>query len=199
MKNITIYCASSPAIPQKYFEATRQITQILVADGYGILYGGGATGLMGCVADAALESGGRIKGIIPRFMIDVEWEHKGVRDMVHVDTMHARKELLIKDTSGIVALPGGNGTLEELYEVLSLKKLGQFPHPIVLLNTDGYYDPLVAMAERMAAENFMRPEHLDLWRVIERPEDILQALAEQQPWGPESIDIAAVKTNIEEE
>lgn len=193
MQQITIYCASSPAIPQKYFEAAAAATRIAVEAGYGVLYGGGATGLMGCVADTVLECGGYIKGIIPRFMIEVEWEHKGVKDMVHVNTMHARKELLIKDTSAVLALPGGNGTLEELYEVLSLKKLGQFPHPIVLLNTDGYYDPLVAMAERMAEENFMRREHLDLWRVIEKPEDLLQALADQQPWGPESIGFAAVK------
>lgn len=124
MQNITIYCASSPAVPQKYFDAAAAATRILVEAGYGILYGGGATGLMGCVADTVLACGGHIKGIIPRFMIDVEWEHKGVKDMVHVSTMHARKELLIKDTSAVLALPGGNGTLEELYEVLSLKKTG---------------------------------------------------------------------------
>ncbi|GAO29910.1 TIGR00730 family Rossman fold protein [Geofilum rubicundum] len=191
-KNVTVYCASSPGIPLHYFEAAEKLTEILVSEGYGLLYGGGATGLMGCVADTALKMDGRIKGIIPRFMIEVEWEHKGVKDMVHVDTMHQRKALLIANTSAVVVLPGGSGTLEELYEVVSLKKLGQFPHPIVLLNTKGYFNPLIEMAQKMAEENFMRPEHLGIWDVADTPEGVLAAIRNHVPWGPEVIDFAAI-------
>ncbi len=197
-KNVTVYCASSPGVPLHYFEAAEKMTELLVSEGYGLLYGGGATGLMGCVADTALRMNGRIKGIIPHFMIEVEWEHKGVTDMVHVDTMHQRKALLITNTSAVVVLPGGTGTLEELYEVVSLKKLGQFPHPIVLLNTGGYFDPLLEMAQKMADENFMRPEHLAIWDVPDTPEGVLAAIRNHRPWGPEVIDFAAIpKSNGE--
>jgi uncharacterized protein (TIGR00730 family) len=191
-KNITLFCASSPGIPLHYFEAAEELTQLLVGEGYGLLYGGGATGLMGCVADTALKMNGRIKGIIPRFMIDVEWEHKGVKDMVHVETMHQRKALLIKNTSAVIALPGGSGTLEELYEVVSLKKLGQFPHPIVLLNTRGYFNPIIEMAQKMADENFMRQEHLSIWEVSDTPEGVIAAINNHIPWGPDVIQFATI-------
>ncbi len=191
-KNVTVYCASSPGIPLHYFEAAEKMTELLVSEGYGLLYGGGATGLMGCVADTALRMNGRIKGIIPHFMIEVEWEHKGVKDMVHVHTMHQRKALLITNTSAVVVLPGGTGTLEELYEVVSLKKLGQFPHPIVLFNTNGYFDPIIEMAQKMADENFMRPEHLAIWDVANTPEGVLAAIHNHIPWGPEVIEFAAM-------
>jgi len=191
-KNITIFCASSPKIPHQYFEVTKKLTRLLIEKGYGIIYGGGASGLMGCVANTTLEINGRIKGIIPRFMIDVEWEHKGVNDMVHVDSMHKRKELLIKNTSGVIALPGGTGTLEELYEVVSLKKLGQFPHPIILLNINNYFNPIIKMAQKMADENFMRQKHLKLWDIANTPEDVLASIKNHKPWGPEVIEFASI-------
>lgn len=191
-KWVTIYCASSPGIPQVYFDEAKKLASNLVKSGYGIIYGGGAVGLMGAIADSVLENGGRIKGIIPRFMIEVEWEHKGVQDMVHVDSMHQRKQLLIENTSAVIALPGGSGTLEELYEVVSLKKLGMFPHPIVLLNTNNYFDPLIEMAERMARENFMRKEHLSMWSAAQRPEEVVEIIENTDKWGPEVIKFAAV-------
>ncbi|WP_044117830.1 LOG family protein [Alkaliflexus imshenetskii] len=193
IKNITIYCASSPGIPTHYFEAAQAVTALLVNHGFGVRYGGGAVGLMGTVADTVLKLDGQITGIIPKFMIDVEWEHKGVKNMIHVNSMHERKALLIQDTSAVLALPGGSGTLEELYEVVSLKKLGFFPHPIILLNTNGYYDPLVEMAQKMADENFMRPEHLKIWSVANTPESVIEAIEKHEPWGPEVINFAAVR------
>jgi uncharacterized protein (TIGR00730 family) len=191
-KIATIYCASSPGIPRKYFDATEKVTELLVKQGYGIRYGGGAVGLMGAVADTALKFNGRITGIIPYFMLEVEWEHKGVKDMIHVDSMHRRKELLIEGTSAIITLPGGSGTLEELYEVVSLKKLGRFPHPIILLNIDGYYNPIIEMANRMAEEKFMRNEHLNIWTVVNTPEEVISSIDSHEPWGPEVIQFAAV-------
>ena len=191
-KQVTIYCASSPKVPAIYFEAAEEITRLLVESGYGIRYGGGAKGLMGTVADTALKLGGSITGIIPRFMIDVEWEHKGVSKMIHVKTMHERKELLIRDTQAVIALPGGTGTLEELYEVMSWKKLGQFPHPIILLNTKGYYDPLLEMSKRMVQESFMRPEHEQLWTVVAEPAQVIPAILDAESWGPQVINFASV-------
>lgn len=192
-KCVTIYCASSPAVPQKYFDATQELTQLLVKNGYAIIYGGGGTGLMGKVADTALSLEGNIRGIIPSFMLEVEWVHKGVKDMVEVETMRERKALLIENTQAVIALPGGTGTLEELYEVVTLKKLGRFPHPIVLLNTDGYYNPLVDMAQKMADENFMQQKHLEMWEVVNSPAEVLASIARQKPWGPDVINFASVE------
>ncbi len=191
-KKVTIYCASSPGIPSKYFETAEELTKLLVKSGYGIIYGGGATGLMGKVADTVLKLKGDIKGFIPSFMLDVEWVHRGVKEMIQVEDMRQRKALLIKDTDAVIALPGGTGTLEELYEVLTLKKLGMFPHPIVLLNTDGYYNPIKEMADKMAAENFMQKEHLNMWEIVDSPHQVLRSIEHQKPWGPEVISFAAV-------
>lgn len=191
-KQVTIYCASSPKVPKVYFDAAAELTKLLVDAGYGIRYGGGAKGLMGIIADTALERGGEITGIIPRFMIDVEWEHKGVTEMIHVTTMHQRKELLIENTQAVIALPGGTGTLEELFEVMSWKKLGQFPHPIVLLNTNGYYDPLIEMSQRMVDESFMRPEHNHLWKVVTDASEVVPAILAADLWGPQVITFASV-------
>ncbi len=191
-KQVTIYCASSPKVPQVYFDAAEELTRYLVEAGYGIRYGGGAKGLMGIVADTALKQGGKITGVIPGFMIDVEWEHKGVSEMIHVKTMHQRKELLIHNTEAVIALPGGIGTLEELFEVMSWKKLGQFPHPIVLLNTNGYYDPLIEMSKRMVNGSFMRPEHENIWKVVSEPNQVIPAILNAEPWGPQVIHFASV-------
>lgn len=191
-KQVTIYCASSPGIPTKYFEAAEELTKLLVNSGYGIIYGGGATGLMGKVADTVLELKGDIKGVIPSFMLEVEWVHKGVKEMVQVESMHQRKALLIENTSAVIALPGGTGTLEELYEVVTLKKLGMFPYPIVVLNTDGYYNPIKEMAEKMGTENFMQMKHLDMWEIVESPHQVLKSIENQEPWGPGVIHFASV-------
>lgn len=192
-KYVTIYCASSSNIPSKYFDAAEEVAKLLVNSGYGIIYGGGATGLMGKVADTVLKLNGSVKGIIPSFMKEIEWVHLGVKEMTQVENMHQRKALLIQNTEAVIALPGGTGTLEELYEVVTLKKLGMFPYPIVLLNTDGYYDPLKKMAEKMASENFMQEKHLDMWEIVDSPEQVLESIHIQKPWGPEVISFASVK------
>jgi uncharacterized protein (TIGR00730 family) len=191
-KQVTIYCASSPKVPKIYFDAAEELTRLLVEADYGIRYGGGAKGLMGIIADTVLACGGKITGVIPRFMIDVEWEHKGVIEMIHVNTMHQRKELLIENTHAVIALPGGIGTLEELFEVMSWKKLGQFPHPIILLNTNGYYDPLIEMSNRMVDESFMRPEHGHIWKVVSEPRDVIPTILDTELWGPQVINFASV-------
>ena len=192
MEYIAVFCASSAKVPDCYFDMTRRAAAALVEAGYGIVYGGGGVGLMGALADEALRHNGEITGIIPRFMVDEEWQHKDVEDMIHVESMHQRKELMVRKSSGILALPGGIGTLEELFEVMSLKKLGQYPHPIVVLNMYGYYDGLLQMTRKMVEEKFMRPVHSKLWSMVETPEQVVPAIREAPEWGTDSINFAAL-------
>lgn len=192
MKKIAVFCASSPKVSEVYFDAARKVSADLVKAGYGIIYGGGAVGLMGAVADETLKKKGVITGIIPRFMVDVEWEHKDVEDMIHVETMHKRKELMVQGSAGILALPGGTGTLEELFEVMSLKKLGQYRHPIVVLNTNGYYDGLLQQTRKMVEEKFMRPIHNEMWSIVEHPGEVVSAFENARPWDKEAIKFAGV-------
>ena len=192
MEYIAVFCASSAKVPDCYFDMARRVAAALVEAGYGIIYGGGGVGLMGAVADEALRHNGEITGIIPRFMVDEEWQHKDVEDMIHVESMHQRKELMVRKSSGILALPGGIGTLEELFEVMSLKKLGQYPHPIVVFNMYGYYDGLLQMTRKMVEEKFMRPVHSKLWSMVETPEQVVPAIREAPEWGTDSINFAAL-------
>ncbi|MDR2927418.1 MAG: TIGR00730 family Rossman fold protein [Cytophagaceae bacterium] len=191
-KQVVIYCASSAKIPQKYFDHAEEMTRTLVEAGYGVRYGGGSAGLMGTVADTVLKYNGTITGVIPHFMVEKEWEHTGVANMIRVNTMHERKALLMKDSCAAIALPGGTGTMDELFDVVSLKKLGMYPHPVVLMNTDNFYQPLVELSKQMVEERFIRPEHLNLWTLILSPKEIVKAIEECEAWGSDAIEFAAV-------
>lgn len=187
---ICVYCASSPSIDPRYFEATDRLARLFAGQEIEVVFGGGATGLMGQLADTMLECGGRIKGIMPRFMNEVEWAHKKVSDLEFTETMHERKARFLEDIDGLVALPGGSGTLEELLEAITLKRLGQYTRPIVILNTGGYYDPLIEMLERSVNEAFMHPRHLDMWSVVREPEEVLPAIRESGEWDSNAIAFA---------
>ncbi|MGQ1785207.1 MULTISPECIES: LOG family protein [unclassified Saccharicrinis] len=191
-KKVCVFCASSSKIDKVYIDAAVELGKILVKEGFGMKYGGGAIGLMGAVANSMLACGGEVTGVIPRFMVEVEWEHKGVKDMVHVDTMAQRKELMVKDVEAVITLPGSTGTLEELFEVLSNKKLGLFTKPVILINTNGFFDPLIQMLNKMIDENFMRVEHGELWSIIDDPKDILKAIEDNKYWVDDPIKIAGV-------
>ena len=193
MKRVSVFCASSPKVKQCFLSEAANLAEELVKAGYGIVYGGGGVGLMGFLADKAIELKGDITGVIPRFMVEVEWEHKGVYNMIHVDDMAERKRLLVKDTSAIVVLAGGTGTLEELFEVLSLKKLGKIQQPVVIVNTDGYYNPLLEMLQKMIDEDFMRLEHGQMWHVVNSASEVCQALDNIPDWSTNAIEFAAVK------
>jgi len=171
-----VYCASSPTVDKVYFEATEKLGKEFVKANIEVVFGGGAHGLMGKLADTVIENGGKIKGIMPKFMDEVEWGHKGVEDFVYTDTIHERKAKFMEDVDGLVALPGGSGTLEELLEAITLKRLGLFTKPIVILNTKGYYDPLIEMLERCVAENFMNEKHLEMWKFVPEPEGVIDAI-----------------------
>lgn len=189
---ICVYCASSDKIAEKYFKAAEILGLEMAKGHHKLVYGGGSLGLMGKIADTVLENGGQVKGILPRFMDEVEWGHKHLSEMVLVEDMHERKKLLIDGVDAVVALPGGCGTLEELSEVITLKRLGKFTKPIVILNLDNYYKPLQMLFEQMIQEHFMRPEHRSMFTFVDRPEDILAAIKKAPEWTSDAISFAAV-------
>lgn len=178
MKRVCIFCASSQLVAQQYIDAARRTAQIFVENGWAINYGGGAVGLMGAVADQAVAMGGAIKSIIPQFMVDQHWHNPKVRDMEVTLTMSERKARLVADVDAVVALPGSTGTLDELFEVVSDKKLGLFTKPIVVLNTNGFYDNLKKQLQLMLDEHFMSANHLTVLEFVDAPEQILPVIDE---------------------
>jgi hypothetical protein len=192
IRTVTIFCASSRKTHPKFIRTAINLADILIDHDIGAIYGGGAVGLMGCVADRYLERGGRIRGVIPDFMVKVEWAHPGIQDMIVVKDMHERKKLLIENTDAVIALPGGTGTLEELMEVLALKRLGKFLKPVILLNTDGFYKELEAFFQTMVKEHFLRQEHLNAYRLVDLPEEVIPAIQNSPQWDEDAISQAPV-------
>ena len=189
---ICVYCASSAKIDEIYIEATERLAKILVNSKVQVIYGGGGHGLMGKLADTVLAQGGQIKGIMPQFMNEVEWAHKKVTDFEFTNTMHERKAKFLENIDALIALPGGPGTLEELLEAITLKRLGQFTKPIIILNTNGYYDPLIQMLERCVEEKFLRPIHAEMWTFVNQPEEVMSAINQSMEWDENAISFAAV-------
>jgi uncharacterized protein (TIGR00730 family) len=189
---ICVYCASSNKVDKAYFEATQKLAEDIAARGITLVYGGGSAGLMGCLANTILRNRGQVIGILPRFMDKVEWGHKGLTQLTLVKDMHERKKLLIKNIDGVVALPGGCGTLEELMEVITLKRLGKFTKPIIILNTNGFYDHLKMLLDKMIDEHFMRSEHGEIWQFVNLPEEVIPAIENAPNWDSSAIKFAAV-------
>ena len=190
---ICVYCSSSAKIDKSYFKATERLAKEFIKNNVEVVFGGGATGLMGKLADTIIENNGKIKGIMPRFMNEVEWAHKKVEDFELTDTMYERKAKFLQDIDGLVALPGGSGTLEELLEAITLKRLGQFTKPIVILNTNGYYGPLKQMLEKCVNEKFMHKKHLEIWSFVEEPEEVLEKIKTSKGWDANAIEFAVNK------
>ncbi|MFT3737268.1 MAG: TIGR00730 family Rossman fold protein [Breznakibacter sp.] len=189
---VTVFCASSTQISKIYIEAAESLAQHLVDEGYAIKYGGGAVGLMGALANKVLSLNGKIHGVIPKFMVEVEWQHPHVQSMLVTETMHQRKQALVQNVSAVVALPGSSGTLEELAEVISMKKLGLFSKPIIIVNTNNFYDPFVQLMEKMANENFMKHEHLRAFSVVNDPREVCNIIASSPEWPIDAPVNAAV-------
>ena len=192
ISKVSVFCASSHKVDQKYFDVTERLAKVLVENNITTVYGGGAVGLMGRLADTIMVNKGRAIGIIPRFMMDVEWGHKNITELIEVKDMHERKKKLVEDIDAIIVLPGGSGTLEETKEVITLKRLGKFTKPIIFINTDGFYDSLFQLFNKMIEEQFMRKEHRNMWTSISRPEEIITAIKESPVWHESAIKIAAV-------
>lgn len=165
IKSVAIYCASSTKIKPIYYEVARQLGRELALRGVTQVNGAGNMGLMQAASDAALEAGGEVIGVIPSFMVEQNWHHTGLTKIIETPDMESRKQTINDMTDGAIVLPGGCGTLDELFEVITLKQLGVYLKPIIILNVDGYYDHLLLHLERSMKENFMRPEHKDIWCV----------------------------------
>lgn len=190
---LCVYCASSAQIDRVYFDATATLARIFVKEKVEVVFGGGAVGLMGQLADTMIAEGGTIKGIMPKFMNEVEWAHKQLTDIEFTETMHERKAKFLEGIDGLVALAGSTGTLEELLEAITLKRLGLFTKPIVILNTNGYYDHLKLMLEKCVSEHFMNERHLLMWNFVNAPEEVMAAIHNATPWNKDAIHFATVR------
>ncbi len=192
-RSIVVYCASSQACDAAYHAVARRLGEILARAGCCIVYGGGRAGSMGALAEGALANGGRVVGVIPKFMVDLEWGHDDLSELHVVEDMRTRKHEMLTRASAVVALAGGTGTLEELFEAITLKRLGLFLGPIVIVNTKRFYDPLVAQLAAAIGERFMDGRHESMWTVVEGPEDVLPAIATSASWDAGSRDFAVVR------
>ncbi len=191
-KGVCVYCASSRTSHPEYREAAHRLGVVLATAGLEVIYGGGARGSMGALADGALSAGGRVIGILPRFMADLEWGHRGLAELELVDDMRARKHAMLARSQAAIALPGGSGTLEELLEAITLKRLGLYVNPIVLVNTRNFFEPLLQLFARAVAERFMDERHERMWEVVARPEEVLDALARAPTWSAGARDFAVL-------
>lgn len=182
-RSVCVYCASSRTTHPEYRRAAFRLGEVLATEGIAILYGGGAVGSMGALADGALARGGRVVGILPRFMADLELGHRGLSELKLVEDMRTRKHLMLTGAQAAIALPGGSGTLEELFEAITLKRLGLFLGPIVLVNTRNYFEPLMTLLAHSVAEHFMDERHSALWQMVGQPEEVPAALASAPGWS----------------
>lgn len=190
--SVCVYCASSTKIPAVYFEAAARLGRLLGEKKLRVINGAGNIGLMRAVSDATLTAGGMVTGVIPRFMVEEGWHHQGLTELVEVENMHERKQRMAALSDGAIALPGGCGTLEELLEIITWKQLGLYVNPVILLNTNGFFDPLLAMLERCVDQHFMRPQHAALWAVARTPEEAVDKLYTEPIWDRNTRRFAAI-------
>jgi uncharacterized protein (TIGR00730 family) len=189
---VCVYCASSRVAHPDYRAAAHRLGAVLAMQGFSIVYGGGAVGSMGALADGALSQGGRVIGILPRFMSELEWGHKNLSELHLVEDMRTRKHLMLTRSQAAIALPGGCGTLEELLEAITLKRLGLYLNPIVLLNTRQFFDPLLQQLAHAVEERFMDERHLQMWQVVASPDEVPEALRRAPEWTGEARKFAAL-------
>ncbi|MGN0309779.1 MAG: TIGR00730 family Rossman fold protein [Bacteroides sp.] len=192
INRVCVYCASSTKIDEAYFEAARTLGKLLAGKGISLVNGAGKMGLMAAVTDAVMQHGGEAIGVIPRFMVEQGWHHQGMSQLMVVSDMHERKQTMARLSDAVIALPGGCGTLEELLEVITWKQLGLYLNPIIVLNTKGYFNPLLEMMKRAVDENFMRIQHADIWRVAQTPEEAVELLFTTPRWDTSVRKFAAI-------
>ena len=190
--SVCVYSASSTKIASVYFEAAEKLGSLLAKQHIRLINGAGSIGLMRSVADAVLKNGGEVTGVIPHFMVEQNWHHTGLTELIEVTSMHERKQKMANLSDGIIALPGGCGTLEELLEIITWKQLGLYLNPIIILNVNGFFDPLLEMLERAIEENFMRRQHGDIWKVARKPEEAVELLQTTPVWDASIRKFAAI-------
>ena len=183
INSVCVYSASSTKIDAVYFQAADTLGRLLAEHHIRLINGAGSIGLMRSVADAVLKNGG---------MVEQNWHHTGLTELIEVESMHERKRKMADLSDGIIALPGGCGTLEELLEIITWKQLGLYLNPIVILNINGFFDPLLEMLEKAIDENFMRRQHGDIWKVAQTPEEAVQLLYETPVWDISIRKFAAI-------
>jgi uncharacterized protein (TIGR00730 family) len=181
MKRLAVYCGSATPADPRYIEAARAVGHAFAEQGIGLVYGGGRLGLMGAVADAVLAGGGEVVGVIPTALVDAEVAHKGCTELHVVDTMHQRKQLFTDLSDGFVTIPGGTGTMDELWEAMSWAQLGYHMKPVGLLNVAGYYDGLLQFWAKMGETGFVRPQHRGLLIHSDDLGDLLTKMAAYEP------------------
>ncbi|MBW4935154.1 LOG family protein [Marinobacter sp. F4206] len=178
---VAVYCGSRSGTDPQYARKVRELGEFLGANGVDLVFGGGHVGLMGIVADAVLESGGQVYGVIPEHLRDRELAHAGLTELFVVRDMHERKSKMAELADGFVALPGGIGTLEEIFEAWTWGQLGFHQKPCALYNIDGFYDPLLAMVEAMKTAGFLKQEYIDMLVVTDTPAQLLEGFRTYRP------------------
>lgn len=190
--NILTYAASSGQLPEIYVSGAKRLGQVAAQRGHAIVNGAGRTGLMGAVTEGVMQAGGKAIGVIPQFMVEHGWQHTGMTELVITEDMHTRKEQMAQRSDAVIALPGGVGTMEELLEIITWKQLGLYLKPIVIFNTDHYFDPLLQQLSKAIDQNFMRNFHNRLWCVAETPEEAVTLCETTPAWDPGLTKYAAI-------
>lgn len=192
INSVCVYSASSTKIDKTYFDAAGQLGALLADRHIRLINGAGSIGLMRSVADAVLQNGGEVTGVIPTFMVEQGWHHTGLTELITVESMHERKQLMADLSDAVIALPGGCGTLEELLEIITWKQLGLYLNPIVILNTNGFFDSLLDLLNRAIEENFMRSQHGEIWHVARTPEEAVELIYSVPVWDRSIRKFAAI-------
>ena len=190
---ICVYCASSALAPTCFGDAAYELGSLLAKGGNTVVFGGGGIGSMGRLADGVHSANGSIEGIMPYFMKNLEWAHPDVKSIIWTKDLAERKAKLLKDADAVIALPGGCGTFEELLEVITLKRLGIFLNPIIIVNQDSFYDSLISLFERSVKECFMDERHLKIFSVVRNVSEVLEAIHNAPRWDKDAIQFATMK------
>ncbi len=177
-KGIAVYCASAPDIDQVYFDFARELGALIAKAGYPVINGGGRAGLMGATTEGAIAAGGEVIGVLPRFMVENGWDHKALSTRMITETMHERKSAIAEMAVGAIALPGGVGTMDELFEIITWRQLGLYTGSVVIANINGFYDLLLEHLQTACDRHFMRGR--GLWSVATTPEEALRKATERQ-------------------
>ncbi len=181
MKRLCVYCGSNAGTNSDYAEAATELAEILVQNHISLVYGGSSRGMMGYLADAVLDGGGEVEGVIPKSLLEKEVAHDGLTEMHIVDSMHARKSMMAVLSDGFIAMPGGFGTLEEIIEILTWAQLQFHEKPCGLLNVNGYFNHLLSFLDHAEAEGFLRPAHRAMLLVSKKPADLLRRFESYMP------------------
>lgn len=191
-KSICVYCASSSRVDECYTHAAHLLGKLIAQKNMQLITGGGVQGLMRAVEDGALEANGFVTGVIPRFMMEQGWNHPALTNMHVTPDMHTRKKLMAELSDAVIALPGGCGTMEELCEIITWKQLGLYLKPIVILNINEYYNPLIAQFEKAIDQHFMGQIHGKIWSVAHTPQEAMEIIEQTPEWSPEIRKYAAL-------